>query len=598
MKLFWRLYDWSERTFWNSLTKKLMSFLLLFLIDVTYLGVDIHQKTAIAEVLRRAGGSSAATGQVAGALDQGLYLMIALTVVALVWNITQILYLRHLIIRPVRLITRIFDEISHGEGDFSRDLPIISHDELRTLAESYNHFADKMRNLIGEVRKMSVNISREAVVVKNNVASTAKRANQQGEIAGSVFGASTETTAAIKEVSASAEVIAHATDNNLQTARNSLVEMGQIVQEVEIVSNRLETFNVTVTDLGKRSDSIREIATMIKEIADQTNLLALNAAIEAARAGEQGRGFAVVADEVRKLAGRVTLATQEISENIGNMTSLVEKTQSENSQINRRIHQTSDIVKNSTAEFQKMVSDFETTSDQLAHIATAMDQLNATNGSVHEAVIQLHQLSSEVSGSMSSSEKSTIVLAEATESVQELVSRFKIGRGAFDFNVERAREFRDDIQVKLNELKNSGTNIWDQNYRPLPGTNPQKFEVSYLHAFEQQLQPILEGCLAKLQGGIFALIVDTQGYGAIHNLKVSKPLTGNYDVDLIGNRTKRIWTDPTGSRAGRNKQPLLLQTYARDTGEILSEINLPIMIDNKIWGNVRVGVDSSVLLNS
>lgn len=598
MNLFWRLHDWSERTFWNSLTKKLMSFLLLFLIDVTYLGVDIHQKAAIAEDLQKAGGNSTLAGHVAGVLDQGLYLMIALTLVALVWNILQILYLRHLILRPVRLITNIFDEISHGQGDFSRDLPTISRDELRTLAESYNHFADKMRALIGEVRKMSVNISREAVVVKNNVASTAKRANQQGEIAGSVFGASTETTAAIKEISASAEVIAHATDNNLQTARNSLMEMSQIVQEVETVSSRLETFNVTVTDLGKRSDSIREIATMIKEIADQTNLLALNAAIEAARAGEQGRGFAVVADEVRKLAGRVTLATQEISENIGNMTSLVEKTQSENSQINSRIHQTSDIVKNSAAEFQKMVADFETTSDQLAHIATAMDQLNATNGGVHEAVIQLHQLSSEVSGSMTSSEKSTIALAEATESVQELVSCFKIGRGAFDFNVERAREFRDDIQVKLNELKNSGTNIWDQNYRPLPGTNPQKFEVGYLRAFEQQLQPFLENCLGKLQGGIFALIVDTQGYGAIHNLKVSKPLTGNYDADLIGNRTKRIWTDPTGSRAGKNKQPLLLQTYARDTGEILSEINLPIVIDTKIWGNVRVGVDSTVLLNS
>ena len=598
MNLFWRLHDWSERTFWNSLTKKLMSFLLLFLIDVTYLGVDIHQKAAIAEDLQKAGGNSTLAGHVAGVLDQGLYLMIALTLVALAWNILQILYLRHLILRPVRLITNIFDEISHGQGDFSRDLPTISRDELRTLAESYNHFADKMRALIGEVRKMSVNISREAVVVKNNVASTAKRANQQGEIAGSVFGASTETTAAIKEVSASAEVIAHATDNNLQTARNSLMEMSQIVQEVETVSSRLETFNVTVTDLGKRSDSIREIATMIKEIADQTNLLALNAAIEAARAGEQGRGFAVVADEVRKLAGRVTLATQEISENIGNMTSLVEKTQSENSQINSRIHQTSDIVKNSAAEFQKMVADFETTSDQLAHIATAMDQLNATNGGVHEAVIQLHQLSSEVSGSMTSSEKSTIALAEATESVQELVSCFKIGRGAFDFNVERAREFRDDIQVKLNELKNSGTNIWDQNYRPLPGTNPQKFEVGYLRAFEQQLQPFLENCLGKLQGGIFALIVDTQGYGAIHNLKVSKPLTGNYDADLIGNRTKRIWTDPTGSRAGKNKQPLLLQTYARDTGEILSEINLPIVIDTKIWGNVRVGVDSTVLLNS
>ncbi|HUW38206.1 MAG TPA: methyl-accepting chemotaxis protein [Rhodocyclaceae bacterium] len=598
MELFWRFHDWSERTFWNSLTKKLMSFLLLFLIDACYMGVYLHQKGAVAEELQRAGGSAEVTSRISAVLDQGLFLMIALTIVALVWTVLQILYVRRLILRPILLITKIFNEIARGEGDFSRDLPTISHDELRALAESYNHFADKMRDLIGEVRKMSVNISREAVVVKTTVASTAKRANQQGEIAGSVFGASSETTAAIREVSASAEVIAHATDTNLQTARNSLTEMNQVVQEITSVSNRLESFKDTVTDLGKRSDSIRQIATMIKEIADQTNLLALNAAIEAARAGEQGRGFAVVADEVRKLAGRVTLATQEISENIGNMTSLVEKTQAENGQINIRIHQTSEMVKGSTGEFQKMVVDFETTSDRLAHIAAAMDQLNSTNDNVHEAVTQLHQLSSEVSGSMTSSEKSTVMLAEATETVQELVSRFKIGRGAFDFNVERAREFRDAVQIKLAELKNSGTNVWDQNYRPVQGTNPQKYEVSYLRVFEQQMQPILEESLAKLQGGIFALIVDTQSYGAIHNLKVSKPLTGNYDIDLVGNRTRRIWGDPTGERAGRNKQPLLLQTYARDTGEILSEINLPIMLDDRIWGNVRVGVDSSVLLSS
>lgn len=598
MEVFWRWYDWSERTFWNTLTKKLSSFLVLFLIDVGYLIIYLQYKGSVTATLQQSGVKAETIVAVDAIMEQGMYVMLVLTIIGLAWNILQIFYIRHLILRPVRLITGIFDEISRGEGDFSRDLPTITHDELRTLAESYNHFADKMRQIIGEVRKMSVGISREATVVRTTMASTTRRSSQQGEIAESVFGASSNATNAIRAVSSSAEEIAHATDTNLQTARTALLEMHKIVEEVGSVSNRLGRFNDTVTDLGRRSDSIRAIATLIKDIADQTNLLALNAAIEAARAGEQGRGFAVVADEVRKLAERVNQATQEIGENISGMTALVENTQAENTEVNVDIQQTRKVVEHSAVGFQRMVADFERTSDQLTKIAGAMEELNTTNESVHGAVTQLHQLSSEVSGSMKSSEKSTESLAAATEGVQELVSRFKIGRGAFDFNVERAKEFRDTVQAKLAEMANGGANIWDQSYRPIPGTNPQKYETSYLRAFEQNLQPVLEDSLQKLQGGMYTLVIDTQGYGPIHNLKFSKPLTGDYNADLLGNRTKRIWSDPTGQRGAKNTQPMLLQTYARDTGEILSEINLPVMVDKRIWGNIRVGMDSMVLLKS
>jgi methyl-accepting chemotaxis protein len=92
-------------------------------------------------------------------------------------------------------------------------------------------------------------------------------------------------------------------------------------------------------------------------------------------------------------------------------------------------------------------------------------------------------------------------------------------------------------------------------------------------------------------------MVDSKGYAAIHNLKYSNPLTGDYQKDLVGNRTRRIWDDPTGQRAAKNMRPLLLQTYARDTGEILSEINLPIMVNGRHWGGLRVGCESSVLLD-
>ena len=592
-----RLYEWNERTFWNSLTKKLMSFLLLFFIDVVYLGIYIHQKNLVADALKSGGAGVETMQRISESMDYGLSLMVGMTVLALFWNLLQILYIRHLILRPVRIISTIFDEIARGEGDFSRNLPTISHDELRTLAESYNRFADKMREIISEVRKMSVNIAREAVLVKKTVASTTEKATRQGDIANAVFGASSEAIQAIEEVSASAELISQSTEANLQTARGSLGEMFEIVTKVQSVSTKLSSFNDTVGHLAQRSDSIRQIAGLIKDIADQTNLLALNAAIEAARAGEMGRGFAVVADEVRKLAERVNVATQEITDNIGGMIALVRDTQRENDVINGDIQQTREVVERSSSEFDRMVGNFERTGDQLNQIAAAMEQLTATNGQVHEAVTQVHALSNEVSGSMKSSETSTLTLSRATESVQELVSRFKIGRGSFDFNVDQARKMLDKLQDRLSVLAKQGVDIWDQNYRPIAKTNPQKYDVSYAAVFEREIQPLAEEALANLKGGVYALMIDLRGYGAIHNLKYSKPLTGNYDTDLVGNRTRRIWDDQTGQRAAKNTRPLLLQTYARDTGEVLSEINLPIMVDGRHWGGLRVGCESSVLLD-
>jgi methyl-accepting chemotaxis protein len=264
--------------------------------------------------------------------------------------------------------------------------------------------------------------------------------------------------------------------------------------------------------------------------------------------------------------------------------------------INADIRQTCNFVERSSEDFRRMVADFEVTSGQLLQIAGAMEQLTASNDQVNHNVGMVHGLSAEVSGSMRQTEDAVGTLTSAAENVQELVARFKIGRGAFDFNVEQTRKFQDAVQKKLSELAVRGVNIWDQNYRPVAGTNPQKFEVSYLPVFQQEVQPLLEDALKQVKGAAYTLIVDSQGYAGVHNLKVSKALTGNYELDLIGNRTRRIWSDVTGQRAAKNSESLLVQTYARDTGEVLSEINMPITVAGRLWGNVRVGCESSVLL--
>ncbi|WP_407280283.1 methyl-accepting chemotaxis protein [Aromatoleum evansii] len=590
------LYVRIEKTFWNSLTKKLCSFLLLFFIDVVYLAIYLNQKTEVRSLLEVGKVSPELAQQVAESLEGGLYLMLVLTAVALLINVGQIVYIRHLIVRPVRIITGIFNEIARGEGDFSRNLPLVTHDELRDLAVSYNHFAEKMRQIIGDVRTSSVNIARDAVVVKSRVEGAANNARRQGQLTEVVFSASTESTSAIESVSASTQHISASTTKNLDIARASLGEMREISDKINAVSEKVVHFNATVDDLSTRSESVKQIAKLIREIADQTNLLALNAAIEAARAGEAGRGFAVVADEVRKLAERVNTAAEEITGNIDGMIGRVMTTRAENEVINADVLQAREVVARSATQFQFMVGEFETTGEQLLQIAAAMEQLSATNAQVHDNVTAIHDLSGTVAGHMEESEACTLKLARATESVQELVSRFKIGKGEFDHAVEQAKAFRDRVQAQLEDMKNNRVDVFDKRYQPIADTFPQKFKVSWGDEYTRRCQKLLEECLTSIPGCTYAVAVNTDGYLSAHNLKYSKPLTGNKDADLVGNRTCRKFVSHAEQRAAKNAEPMLLQTFLRDTGEILCDVAMPIMVGGRHWGNVRVGVPAEALL--
>ena len=596
MSTFQEIYQGVEKTFWNSLTKKLFSFLLLFAVNLGYLYIWRDRREAVEAAL--AGGTVAAEtlASVAAVFDAGLYAMLVLSALTLAMLVGQIVYLRHLIVRPIRVITTIFDEIARGEGDFSRDLPLSTHDELRELAAAYNRFAARMREIIGKVRAMSVSIARDAVQVKVGVERSALDARSQGELTQTVFEASTRSTAAIGEVSDSARDIDASTLRNLDIARESLDEVRNIASKINAVSEKLQRFNHTVDDLSQRSESVKQIAALIRDIADQTNLLALNAAIEAARAGEAGRGFAVVADEVRKLAERVNTATQEIVGNINGMLELVGDTRAENDVINGDVEQTRGVVMRSAAQFERMVGEFERTGGQLTQIAGGMAALTETNAHVHANVTEIHHLSTAVAGQMDECEARTLGLTKSTEAVQELVSRFRIGSGAFDNLVNETRSFRDRIQGELEQMAAARIDVFDRNYRPMAGTNPPKFKVSWGDEFTRRCQRMLDETTERARGAAFAVAVNTDGYLCAHNARYSKPLTGDPEKDLLGNRTCRKFENPSELRAARNTEPVLLQTYLRDTGEVLCDLAMPILIGGRHWGNVRVGMPAEALL--
>jgi methyl-accepting chemotaxis protein len=126
-------------------------------------------------------------------------------------------------------------------------------------------------------------------------------------------------------------------------------------------------------------------------------------------------------------------------------------------------------------------------------------------------------------------------------------------------------------------------------YYPIADTDPTKYTTDYDTLADRDFQPIIDKYVAKSNLLIFALATDRNGYAPTHNRQFSQPLTGNRAVDLVNNRTKRMFGDQIGFRAARNQKPYLIQAYARDTGEIVADLSIPILIRGRHWGCVRIG---------
>jgi methyl-accepting chemotaxis protein len=131
--------------------------------------------------------------------------------------------------------------------------------------------------------------------------------------------------------------------------------------------------------------------------------------------------------------------------------------------------------------------------------------------------------------------------------------------------------------------------IFDTFYIPIPKTNPQKYRTQYDQYFDEAMRPVIDGYQKKNSRIFFAIAVDRNGYLPTHNTKYAQPITGDTDYDAKWNRTKRIFNDTTGLAAASNKKPYLLQKYTRDTGEVMSDLSVPIYINGQHWGAVRFG---------
>ena len=493
-------------------------------------------------------------------------------------------------------ILELFSNLDENKVDLSSPKVSKINPDAAEIARQYDTFLLSMRKLVAEMRRIGIEIAVNATKVAAAVVSTSQKTHEQSELSDIVSTASDEADNAISEVSQNTQYVSERTTNNLTMVRKSFGELADITEKIELIHGTVKSFISTVDDLGRNSADILDIIGIINNISEQTNLLSLNATIEAARAGENGKGFAVVAEEVRDLARRITPATEKIATNINTMIAIVEKTQQETSQILEYSENTSDVVKRTTDNFSSLISDFEMIDDQLVKIAAAIEELSTNNSESTAKINEISSLGKSISAEMEDSEKSVSSLHSVTEKMLEMVANFTTGEGRFDSIISTAYDIRDRYQRVIQEMKQKGVNIFDTRYKEIPGTNPQKFETSYSAAFIRAMQEVVDQEKSRIEGAIYCLAIDKNGYLPVHHKAVSQPMSGDPKKDLLNSRHQRIYlNNATEKRRCSHTNSLLLQTYMRDTGEILNDLSMPIFIDNRHWGALIIGITPEIL---
>jgi len=418
-----------------------------------------------------------------------------------------------------------------------------------------------------------------------NIRQITEESTQISKVTATLSGTSAELSDNLQHISQNVQHTAESsgtTDQRLQAAVRRLTEL---TQAVDLAAALLQ-------QLRSSADNIQQITEVIHSVADQTNLLALNAAIEAARAGEAGRGFAVVADEVRNLAGKTSTATQDIAK-------MLQDIRQQSAETGAQMDALVSLSNGAREELQAVATGMQHINREITAASNALTQIDQAGSAVLQAGAQLNDAMQKIQLGLHAIEDKgknvadqAIDLSEATEGIFREITEL-LDDSFFHPIYQEACAAAATITSLLERAIDSGKltekSLFSEQYQPISNTDPQKYHTSYDSFTDQHFPAIQEPILLRHPQVLYAGAVDRQGYFPTHNRKFSQPLTGNYQTDLAQNRTKRLFNDRTGSRCGSSTASMLLQTYKRDTGEILHDLSVPIRVKGRHWGGFRIG---------
>ncbi len=316
-----------------------------------------------------------------------------------------------------------------AKGDFS--IPVSPHalarkDEMGIFAKSMDAMNCSLGRTLGEVTLSATNVASASAQLSAAAENLSKGAMDQVERATQVAAGSAQMNQASEDIARSSSGVAASASQAVEVAKGGQVVVDKAIREVNVIAETVETASGFVRDLGEQSEKIGNIVTAINEIADQTNLLALNAAIEAARAGEHGRGFAVVADEVKKLAERTSASTTEIGDMINTIRLGVEKTVQSMDQAKNKVVTGVEYSSQAQAALGEIITSIDHLYSGVHQIATAIEEMSATTNAITRDINQISVVTKETFSSSEEISGAAAGLSTLARGLEGVVQSFKV----------------------------------------------------------------------------------------------------------------------------------------------------------------------------
>jgi methyl-accepting chemotaxis protein len=352
--------------------------------------------------------------------------IITVSLAAIALAVALSLLIMRSILKPLQNMLAMLTDIAQGEGDLTRRLDSSAKDELADISRMFNLFTEKLHGIISRVASATSQVAAAANQLNSTAEQIATGAEQVAAQAGTIATAGEEMSATSGDIAQNCQRAAEGAQMASSAAVSGAAVVDETISFMHSIAARVNSSARAVESLGSRSDQIGEIVGTIEDIADQTNLLALNAAIEAARAGEQGRGFAVVADEVRALAERTTRATREIGEMIK---SIQQETKGAVIAMEEGVGEVTrggEKAASSGKALEHILDQINAVTSQIHQVATAAEEQTATTSEISNNMQQITQVVSQTARGAHESATAARQLSNLAGDLSRIVNQFKL----------------------------------------------------------------------------------------------------------------------------------------------------------------------------